>query len=145
MDGVSESLHVLLWMILGLTLLSSEAFTGSFHLLFFGLAALVVASMGGLGLDVLWIQILIFSALCGVSSLMVAWRMRRRSTDEFLLGSEALVKIWDDFAPGEEKEIQYQGAPWRARNHSEKFLKSGEIVEVSGTHGLTLLLRSRPS
>ena len=51
------------WMLLGLVLLGAEMVTpGGFYILFFGLAALIVGSLTGLGFtQAEWLQWLLFS------------------------------------------------------------------------------------
>ena len=68
------------WMLLGLVLLGVEMATpGGFYILFFGLAALIVGSLAGLGFaQAEWIQWLLFSGLAILSLLvfrgpLLAW------------------------------------------------------------------------
>ena len=58
------------WMLIGLVLLGAEMLTpGGFYILFFGLAALIVGSLTGLGFtQAEWIQWLLFSALAILST-----------------------------------------------------------------------------
>jgi membrane protein implicated in regulation of membrane protease activity len=61
-----------LWLVLGLVLLGLEIFTpGGFYVLFFGIGALVVGTLVGLGAGgPVWFQWLLFSALSVVSLLI---------------------------------------------------------------------------
>ena len=68
------------WMLLGLVLLGIEMVTpGGFYILFFGLAALIVGSLAGLGFtQAEWLQWLMFSGLAILSLLvfrgpLLAW------------------------------------------------------------------------
>ncbi|MBX3040771.1 MAG: hypothetical protein KF789_08715 [Bdellovibrionaceae bacterium] len=140
MDGSSESFQVILWMILGLTLLSSEAFTGSFHLLFFGLAALLMAVLASLGITIIPLQLAIFTALCLATGVLVRERMKRRSLDEFALGEDAEWIVDRDFAPFQAQDVSYRGASWRASNASATELKKGQTVHILRTEGTTLVL-----
>ena len=60
------------WMVLGLALLAAEMTTpGGFYILFFGLSALLVGTMAGLGIvDLDWLQWLLFSVIA-IGSLLV--------------------------------------------------------------------------
>ena len=61
-----------LWLVLGLLLLGLEALTpGGFYVLFFGVGALVVGTLVGLGASgPVWLQWLLFSAISVVSLLL---------------------------------------------------------------------------
>ena len=61
-----------LWLVLGLVLLGVEILTpGGFYIIFFGVAALIVGVLAGLGVGgPLWAQLVLFSVL-SVASLVV--------------------------------------------------------------------------
>ena len=75
-----------LWVVIGILLVGIELLSpGGFYVIFFGLAALLVGALRGLGLaDPAWLQWLLFSVLA-VGSLLLfrqrlvkRWRKRRR-------------------------------------------------------------------
>jgi hypothetical protein len=96
------------WMLIGLVLLGAEMLTpGGFYILFFGLAALIVGSLTGLGFtQAEWIQWLLFSALAILSLLvfrgpLLAWiktRDKEMPTVDSMVGESAI--LLEDLVPG---------------------------------------------
>lgn len=135
---------VLVWMIVGIALLSSEPFTGSFHLLFIGLSALLTAALAGLGLDYLAVEVVFFVGFSFISVLLLRKRIVRRSTGAFLEEEETELQLEADIAPASEVVLEFQGARWKARNPSSQTLHRGSWVRVTGTNGIQLLLEPAP-
>lgn len=140
MVGSSDPSLVEIWIILGLTLLSAEAFTGSLHLLFFGLAALLTASVASLGFHWPLLQTLLFGLLCLSSGTLVHARVKKRSGEEFWLGPDSKVYLPEILEPQVTKELDYQGARWLARNAGAEALPANSWAQVIRVEGLTLLL-----
>lgn len=133
---------VLIWMTLGIALLSSEAFTGTFHLLFFGLAALLTAVFAAMGLHSSVLQLVAFSVLSVLSVLLIRKRLVSTQSQGFDGDVDSYVTLTADLAPGGEATIQYQGVPWTAKNLSEKPLLIGDRARILRTEGIKLMLEA---
>jgi membrane protein implicated in regulation of membrane protease activity len=133
------STEVLVWMTVGIALLSSEAFTGTFHLLFFGLSALFVAALTLLGLNSTVLQLVLFAVLSVSSVFLVRKRLIIRSIG-FEGDRESVFTLDQEILPDQEVTISYQGAPWTAKNISQKTLPKGTRARVLRTDGIKLLL-----
>jgi hypothetical protein len=139
-----------IWALAGLALLILEIATpGGFILLFFGAAALVVATLVATdAAGPLWLQLLTFSALSVVS--LLAFRgpiLRRMKAGPGLpdpvdtLRGETVVLI-EDVAPQAEGRAEFRGTSWTVRNVDDRRLARGETVRVENVEGLKLFVRS---
>jgi inner membrane protein len=137
------------WALVGLALLGVEMFTpGGFFVLFFGIGALLVALLVGLGAaGPPWAQWLIFSAVSVVSLLLFRSRLLKR----FGHGEPARVldtledevaTPLEDLAPGAVGKAELRGTSWTARNAGDSPLARGQRCRVSRVEGLTLHLRA---
>jgi membrane protein implicated in regulation of membrane protease activity len=133
------------WVLVGLGLLGIEVLTpGGFFVLFFGLAALVVGALAGLGLHgPPWLQWLLFSVLA-VSSLLL---FRRRLLERLraagdgamtggLIGDVAV--LLDDLPPGAVGKAELRGTAWSVRHDGPAPLPRGHRCRVERVEGLTL-------
>ena len=136
------------WVLLGLGLLGIEVMTpGGFFVLFFGLAALVVGALAGLGVSgPAWLQWLLFSLL-SVSSLVL---FRRRLVQRLrasggaaltggLIGDVAI--LLDDLPPGAVGKAELRGTAWSVRHDGPEALPRGQRCRVQRVEGLTLHVR----
>ncbi len=134
------------WMLLGLVLLGAEMMTpGGFYILFFGLSALVVGGLDGLGLvQAEWLQWLLFSGLAVLSLLifrgpLLAWiktqEVETPAVDS--MGGETAIPL-EDLAPGGTGKAELRGTPWNARNAGPVPLKKSQRCRVERVEGLTL-------
>lgn len=135
---------VLIWMTIGIALLSSEAFTGTFHLLFFGLSALLTAVVASIGLGDSTGQVVFFSVISIASVILLRKRLVARSRG-FDGDFHSKITLTADIAPGDEATIQYQGAPWTAINKSGRPLLRGDRARVLRTEGIKLILELDPT
>jgi len=134
------------WMLIGLVLLGAEMLTpGGFYILFFGLAALIVGSLTGLGFtQAEWIQWLLFSALAILSLLvfrgpLLAWiktRDKEMPTVDSMVGESAI--LLEDLVPGGTVKAELRGTTWTAHNAGLALLKKGQRCKVERVEGLTL-------
>ena len=135
-----------LWVLLGLVLLAMELVTpGGFFIAFFGVAALLVGLLTGLGIiGPVWLQWILFSALSVVSVLLfrkplLEW-MKRRSPPpaavDTLVGETALLT--EDLAPGSIGKAELRGTSWSVRSREGRALRKGERCRVQQVDGLTL-------
>lgn len=138
------------WLLIGFGLLGTEILTpGGFYLLFFGLAALVVGVLVGLGMEEpIWLQWLLFSGL-SIGSLLLfrgplLARMQsvERGTPEVdsLVGERAICL--EDLSPGGIGKAELRGSTWTARNAGQASLAKGQRGRVERVEGLTLWIKS---
>jgi len=135
-----------LWMLAGLGLLGVEVLTpGGFFVLFFGLGALAVGVLVGLGIGgPAWFQLLLFSVLSTVSLLLFRRRMlESMRTPERDVGSLVgdVAVLLDDLAPGAVGKAELRGTAWSVRHEGPDVLARGLRCRVVRVDGLTLHVR----
>ena len=134
------------WLLVGLVLMASEMMTpGGFYLMFFGLAALVVGAVTGLGLDIpTWLQWVLFSVL-SIASLLIfrgplLARMKAaepaRTEVDSLVGE--IATVLEDLSPGGLGKAELRGSTWTARNAGSENLTKGQRSRVERVDGLTI-------
>lgn len=134
-----------LWLVAGLVLLGVEMVTpGGFYVLFFGVSALVVGCLVGLGVGgPVWLQWIVFSALSVGSLLLlrphlVRWtRSAERPDPMDTLEGEAAV-LMEDLGPGAFGKAELRGTTWTALNRGGTPLARGQRCRVVRVDGLTL-------
>jgi membrane protein implicated in regulation of membrane protease activity len=138
-----------MWMALGVVLAAFElASPGGFVVIFFAVAAVVVALLDLLGIarnPVL--QWILFSALA-----IVALRLFRNPLLERLRSAERPVAVDSlagetaiastDMAPGQYGQAELRGSVWQARNVDLGPLRAGQRLRVVAVDGLMLDVRS---
>ena len=136
-------------MLLGLLFLVAEAFTPTFGVL--GLGGLIAFVLGAAilidvdvpGFQLSWTVIATTALMSlGLLSLLLGYVVRTRHTPlrvgmTALLGQDVEVLDWS----GPTGHVRAEGERWNAR--SDDSLHSGEIAEIVGVNGLTLLVRKR--
>ncbi len=135
------------WVMLGLGLLGLEVLTpGGFFVLFFGLAALAVGALVGLGIaGPAWLQWLFFSLLSIGSLVLFRHRLVERlrtsgeSTMSGLVGDVAV--LLDDLPPGAVGKAELRGTAWSVRHDSSATLARGRRCRVERVEGLMLYVR----
>ena len=137
-----------LWLLIGLALLAVEMLTpGGFYVAFFGVGALFVGALAGLGLSgPPWLQWLIFSATAIVSLLVFRKRLLARTgmagptaAMDTLEGEIAIPM--EDLGPGAVGKAELRGTTWNAENADTRLLAKGERCRVARVQGLTLLIQ----
>ena len=135
----------LLWLIVGIVLIAAELATGTFYLLFLGLAALVAAAVAFLGAS-LWIQASV-AAACAVAGVLWVQRHRRSSTQAPMpsldLGQPVSFDSWSSQADRLAR-VKYRDAHWDARIFGECVGQPGEILHITGIQGSVLLVSKAP-
>jgi membrane protein implicated in regulation of membrane protease activity len=139
-----------LWMLFGLGLMVFEVLTpGGFYVFFFGVGALLVGVLTGLGLggpD--WLQWLLFSILSVTSLLLFRNSLLRilqtRNSDpslpDPLVG--ATVILLEDLNPGAVGRAEVSGSTWAVLNEDSAILHKGQRCRVRLVEGLTLRIRA---
>ena len=138
------------WLLLGLALMGTEMVApGGFYLMFFGLAALVVGTVVGLGFEAPgWLQWALFSGLAIVSllifrgPLLTHMRASGPKTGEVdtLVGETATPL--EDLAPGGMGKAELRGTTWTVRNAGSGSLTKGQRSHVTRVEGLTLWIKA---
>ncbi|MFN2468875.1 MAG: NfeD family protein [Gaiellaceae bacterium] len=135
------------WLVVGVVLLGLEAMTLAFVAVYFGVAALAVAVVAGLGAPV-WLQVVIF---CGVSLLglgltrRIATRMFRgpvvKSNVHTLAGRRGVVTQAIDAHEGR-GQVRIGTEYWTARAYFEDAptIATGARVEVVRVEGVTAIV-----
>jgi inner membrane protein len=137
------------WLALGLVLIALElAASGGFYIIFFGVAAIIVAALTLVGLSgPTWSQLALFSIL-SVSSLlffrspMLRWmKLDVGGADvDSLVGETAVAK--QDIPAGEIGRVELRGTSWSARNRSAELLTTGRRCVVVGVDRLMLIIEA---
>lgn len=138
-----------LWAFLGLFLLGSEIVTpGGFYMLFFGIGALVVGALVGLGLiQSEWVSWLLFSVFSVASLVILRPPLRRLMTADRgngssvdTMGGETAI-VLDDLPPGATGKAECRGSTWNAHNAGDKPLLKGQRSLVDRVDGITLWIK----
>jgi len=138
-----------IWVLAGLVLLLAEVLTaGGFFVVFFGLGAILVGALKGLGWDGPgWAEWLVFTVLSVVSlalfrePLMRRFNLRGSEKPVDRLEGEAAV-VTEEVAPGGYGKAELRGTSWTARSAGDATLARGQRCRVERVEGLTLWLRA---
>lgn len=144
-----------LWLVLGLILMGGEALTpGGFFVIFFGVGALVVGALAGLGMGgPPWLQWLLFSVISVGSlalfrgKLVALTRTQRAPSKGADAGTELdtlvgeVVVPGEDLGPGAVGRAELRGTTWTVRNDGGQALARGQRCRVARVDGLTLFIR----
>ena len=136
------------WLFMGLVLAGAEMMSPSgFYLLFFGIAALIVGALAGLGIvATLWLEWLLFSVLAVASLLLFRGPLLRMTKNspphviDTMVGETAV--LLDDLAPGQTGQAELRGSTWSACNVGASLLVKGQRAQVTGVDGLMLKVRT---
>ena len=142
-------MHWWLWLVLGLALLVLEVLTpGGFYVLFFGVGALVVGTLVGVGAGgPVWFQWLLFSVISAVSLLafrpylLRVTRSQERPDPMDTLEGELATPL-EDISPGSVGKAELRGTTWTAVNQDSGMLGRGQRCRVARVDGLTLVIRA---
>jgi hypothetical protein len=138
-----------MWLLLGLVLLGIEVgLPGGIVMLFFGVAALIVGGLVGIGIGgAPWMQYLLFSII-SIGSLLtlrgpilrtMATRSNAAEKVDTLI-NQAVVAL-DTLAPGGEGRVELRGTTWSAQNIGDTLIRKGQKCVVARNDGLKLFVR----
>ncbi len=133
----------LAWLIIGVLLMVSEVFTGAFFLIFFGAAALVVATINYVSEPSVTTNLLLFAGLGITLVLTIRRKIVRSIRREGSFKPETEVMVSLHLPPGETGTINYQGSPWTATNIGSEALEVHSTAIVERIEGNRLFIRSR--
>ncbi|MGE3976890.1 MAG: NfeD family protein [Nitrospira sp.] len=136
------------WLFMGLVLAGAEMISpAGFYLLFFGIAALIVGALAGLGIvQTAWLEWLLFSILAVVSLLLFRGPLLRMTqippthAVDSMVGESAI--LLDDLPSGHTGKAELRGTTWTTRNDGTSPLAKGQRAIVTKVDGLTLWVRS---
>jgi inner membrane protein len=135
-----------MWLIGGIALLALETVTpGTFVAFFFGVGAILIAGIAGLGLEADWLQWVLFPLvslmLLAVFRRRIQSRLGRRDARKVdTLEGESVVAL-EDIAPQQIGKVELRGSPWNAKNLSDYKLARGAKARVETVSGVTLGVR----
>jgi len=137
------------WLLLGVVLIALEmAASGGFYIIFFGVAAVIVALLALLDLGgPLWFQLLLFSALSVASLLffrnpiMRSLNLEGGAPDIDTLAGET-CSVLEAMPPGGNGRVELRGTTWSARNLGATALSNGARCKVVRSERLTLLVKA---
>jgi membrane protein implicated in regulation of membrane protease activity len=137
------------WLLLGVVLIALEmAASGGFYIIFFGVAAVIVALLALFDLGgPLWFELLLFSALSVASLMFFRNPIMRRlnleggATDIDTLAGET-CSVLEPMPPGGSGRVEMRGTSWSARNLGTTPLSSGARCTVVRSERLTLLVKA---
>jgi membrane protein implicated in regulation of membrane protease activity len=137
------------WLVLGLVLIALEmAAAGGFYIIFFGVAAVIIALLQLLGIaGPTWVQLLLFSALSIASLLFFRNPIMRRlnlgagAADIDTLATENGT-VLEAMPPGANGRVEVRGTAWSARNVGTMPLADGARCVVVRSDRLTLLVKA---
>ena len=138
------------WLLLGIVLTALElAASGGFYIIFFGVAAIVVALLSLFDLSgPPWFEWLLFSALSVASLVFFRNPIMRTlklnpggSPDIDALAGDSCTVI-EPMAPGGNGRVEARGTSWSARNIGTTPLAHGARCIVARSERLTLLVKA---
>jgi membrane protein implicated in regulation of membrane protease activity len=133
------------WLLIGMVLLGLEIFSGTFVLMFFAFGAFAAAAATWLGLlsSIPW-QIVFFATLSGAALFFFRGKLRvglKGRGEDLKSDVGTAVRLEADVLPGDQTEVQYQGARWIAVNETGRPLVKGSDVRVAAVDGVKLIIK----
>ncbi len=136
------------WVLIGFALLAIELASTTLHVAFFGLGALFVGLLVGLGWNgPLWAQLLVGTGSSLVALLFIRPPLMRRlklnepRVVDTLIGEQALAM--DDIAVQSIGKAEMRGTTWTAQNVGNSPLIKGQRCTVESVEGLTIRVRAQ--
>jgi membrane protein implicated in regulation of membrane protease activity len=141
-----------LWMLLGFALLAVEIVTpGLFYFFFFGVGAILVGALVGVGVDasisLQWLLFSIFSVAAvllfrqKLVALLDSKNINARTGDFDSIVGEVVI-LTDDLAPNATGKAEGRGSSWTVVNGGAEPLRKGQRCRVYQMEGLTLWIRT---
>lgn len=137
-----------IWVLIGFALLAIEAATNMVGVGFFGIGAMVLALVVGLGFaDELWVQLLVFTIVSVALLVLFRQPLIRKLRGEHRIdtidaaAAESVVAL-EDIGVSQLGKAEMRGSPWNARNVGDQPIARGQRCRVERVEGLTLEVRS---
>jgi inner membrane protein len=137
-----------LWVVIGILLVGIELISpGGFYVIFFGLAALLIGALRGLGgVEPLWLQWLLFSVLAVGSLVLFRNRLVKR-LQPGPAGSHVVDSLIGELAhpieaipAGAVGKVELRGSIWDARNGGSDSIAAGRRCRVQQVDGFLLTI-----
>jgi membrane protein implicated in regulation of membrane protease activity len=139
--------HSFIWLVTGIVLVIAELVTGTFYLLFLGIAAIVGAAVAHLGAP-FWAQAIISAV---VLTMGVIWiqRHKRMAKEPAMrgldIGQPVKWESWINETDGLAR-VRYRDAHWDAKISGDIRAEPGEVLYITAVDGATLhVAKSRPA
>lgn len=137
--------HSYIWLVTGIVLVIAELLTGTFYLLFLGIAAILGAGVAFLGAP-FWAQASVASV---VLLLGVIWiqRHKRMTKETGMRGLDVGQPVkWESWInqPDNLARVRYRDAQWDARIVGEIRGEPGEVLYITAVDGATLHVAKTP-
>lgn len=131
----------LAWLLIGIALVIAELVTGTFYLLFLGIAAFIGAGVAYVHPS-FWVQA-IAAAIAAVIGVMWVQRHRRSSRQPAMppldVGQSVVFEHWTH-AADRTARVKYRNALWDARVESDARGEAGEVLHIVAVEGSTLVV-----
>ncbi len=135
-----------MWLAAGLVLLAIELATPSgFFVMFFGLGAITVGVLQGVGLLTTALpQWFLFTAISLIYLLLFRGRVQRGvdrapANIDTLVGELAVPR--ERILPGHVGRVELRGSAWSARNDAASAIEAGQRCRVTAVDGLTIYVQ----
>lgn len=131
----------LVWLLIGVALVIAELVTGTFYLLFLGIAALIGAGVAYFYAS-FWTQA-IAAAIAAVIGVMWVQRHRRMSRPPPMppldVGQPVIFEAWTN-ATDRAARVRYRDALWDARVEGGARGEAGEVLHIVDVEGSRLVV-----
>lgn len=136
--------YSLIWLSIGILLLASEIFTGTFYLLLIGVSAILVAILNYF-IEMSWpLQIIVLGVLSAISIFVLRGRLMHSKSEPIKTPDESnTVTVLNLILPHAEGLVQYQGVPWTAINQSNQTIEAQQVAVVVETQGNKLIIKPK--
>ena len=129
----------LIWLVLGLLLITVELMTGTFYLLVLGLGALIAAALGFLGGS--FSAQALGASLVTVVGIVAVNRLRRNNnnaqpamSDYIDFGQPVVFERWTNEAAGLAR-VSYRGTTWDAHVLGNSEPQATDVLYICGNNG----------
>jgi membrane protein implicated in regulation of membrane protease activity len=136
-----------IWLVVGIVLVIAELVTGTFYLLFLGIAAIVGSAVAYLGAP-FWVQALVSAV---VLTFGVIWiqRHKRMAKEAPMRGLDIGQPVkWESWVNQADHlaRVRYRDAHWDARVDGDIQGEPGEVLYITAVDGATLrVAKTRPA
>jgi len=139
--------HSFIWLVIGIVLVIAELVTGTFYLLFLGIAAIVGAAVAYLGAP-FWAQAIVSAV---VLTMGVVWIQRHKRMQKepamphIDVGQPVKWESWISQPDGLAR-VRFRDAHWDANVSGEIRGEPGEVLYITAVEGATLhVAKTRPA
>ena len=137
----------LIWAAIGLILIVVEMMTGTFILLSFGIAALLVAAVSFFGLGPVYLQVVLFAGFGLIVLALIRQKKGKTDNSPTFLNDRNQSFVIDSslsqpLLAGEEGTVSYQGSPWTACNVGTTTIRAGQKVIITKLEGIKIYIKA---